>query len=350
MISFGHLPEILQKKYRMKPLKQNCWDFKNCGREPGGIKADKEGVCPAAVERTFDTFNHGINAGRACWLVAGTFCNDEVSGTFAEKIDTCRNCNFYKKIQADELSFGFEEDNIILYAATHIGLVRKANEDRYLVKKFSDGSLLFAVADGMGGQAGGGHAAEILRGRLANMPLIAVGEEAETLSNLAVETDRILIETGDSQEELEGLGTTLLCVLLRAGAAHWVHVGDSRFSIFRAGKLLQITQDQNLARYLVEEGEITPEEVAGHYSRNILDQAIGSAMEEPETGAERLESKDILVLSTDGFHNLVLPHVIVSELQRKEELKTRADSLVELALKRGGTDNITIVMAELSHL
>ncbi len=334
----------------MKPLKQNCWEFKKCGREPGGNKADREGVCPAAMEKTFDSFNNGINAGRACWLVAGTFCDDQVSGTFAEKIDTCRNCNFYKKIQADEHSFCIEEDNINLYAATHIGLVRKANEDRYLVKKFGDDSLLFAVADGMGGQAGGDHAAEILRGRLANMPLIAVGKEAETLSKLAVETDRILIETGDRHEELEGLGTTLLCIFLRAGIAHWVHVGDSRFSIFRAGKLLQITQDQNLARYLVEKGEITPEEVAEHYSRNILDQAVGNAMEEPETGAEQLELEDILVLSTDGFHNLVLPDVIVSELQRKDQLKNRAASLVEFALKRGGTDNITIVIAELSHL
>lgn len=348
MIRLGHHSEILRQEIQMKP-KPNCWEFKNCGREPGGIKAGKEGICPAAEEKTFDTFNHGINAGRACWLVAGTFCDDEVSGTFAEKIDTCRNCNFYKKIQTDEHSFSIEDDNINLYAATHIGLVRKANEDRYLVKKFSDGSLLLAVADGMGGQAGGGHAAEILRGRLAHMPLIAAGKEAETLSILAVETDRILIETGDRQEELEGLGTTLLCVLLRDDTAHWVHVGDSRFSIFRAGKLLQITQDQNLARYLVEEGQITPEEVADHYSRNILDQALGNAMEEPETGAERLESKDIILLSTDGFHNLVLADVIVSELQREEELKSRANSLVELALERGGTDNITLLMAELPH-
>jgi serine/threonine protein phosphatase PrpC len=334
----------------LKPQKLNCWEYKKCGREPGGNKANKDGVCPAAAEKTFDTFNHGINAGRACWLVAGTYCDDQVSGTFAEKIDTCRNCNFYKKIQADEHSFSVKEEHISLYAATHIGLVRKANEDRYLVKKFTDGTLLFAVADGMGGQAAGDHAAEILRGRLANMPRIAVGKEAETLSTLAVETDRILIETGDRREELEGLGTTLLCVFLRADTAHWVHVGDSRFSIFRAGKLLQITQDQNLARYLLEEGEITPEEVAEHYSRNILDQAVGNAMEEPETGAECLKLKDILVLSTDGFHNLVLPDVIISELQREEELKTRADSLVKLALKRGGTDNITIVMAEMSKI
>lgn len=334
----------------MIPRKLNCWEHKLCGREPGGENAEKSGICPAAVEKTFDTFNHGINAGRACWLVAGTFCDNTVSGTFAEKIDTCRECGFYKKVQADEHSFSTEERNLSIHAATHIGLVRKANEDRYLVKKFTDGTMLFAVADGMGGQAAGDHAAEILRGRIANMPLIAVGKEAETLSALASETDKLLLEVGERQQELEGLGTTLLCVFLRNGVAHWVHVGDSRFSIYRAGKLLQITEDQNLARYLVEEGEITIEEVAEHYSRNILDQALGNAMEEPETGAEYLENKDVLVLSTDGFHNLVLPDAIISELQREEELKTRADSLINSALQKGGADNITIVMVEISEI
>jgi len=288
-----------------------------------------------------------VNAGRACWLVAGTFCDNVVSGTFAEKIDTCRNCDFYKKVQDEEHSFKSDDENFNLYAATHIGLVRKANEDRYLVKKFDDGTTLLAVADGMGGHSAGDYAAEILRGKLANMPSIPPGKEAESLSQLAVATDEFILEIGEKEEQFEGMGSTLLCVFLRDDTAHWVHVGDSRFCIFRNGKLLQITQDQNLARFLVEEGEITPEEVAEHYSRNVLDQAIGSAMEEPETGSERIQKNDILILSTDGFHNLVLPDTIISELKKDEDLETRAEYLVNLTLEKGGTDNLTIVMAEL---
>ena len=334
---------------KMKSEKLNCWEFKQCGREPGGKNCDKDGVCPAAADQTFNFFNHGLNSGRACWLVAGTFCDNNVAGTFADKIDSCRDCDFYKKVQNDEHAFGTEEGSINLYAATHIGLVRKANEDRYLVKKFSDGSLLLAVADGMGGHSAGDYAAEILRGKLANMPTISAGREAETLSKLAVDTDKFIIEVGDTDETLEGMGTTLLCVFLRDNTAHWVHVGDSRFSIFRKGQLLQITQDQNLARFLVEEGEITIEEVAEHYSRNILDQAVGSAMEDPETGKEVIKDNDILLLSTDGFHNLVLPETIISQLESKESLQARANSLIDQALEKGGTDNITIVMAELRN-
>lgn len=329
----------------MKKAKMNCWQYKDCGRQPGGSKAEKEGVCPAAVENTLHMFNNGLKGGRACWLVAGTFCDQKISGTFAEKIDTCKNCGFYKMVQDEEHSFKSTEDNFSFYAATHVGLVRKSNEDRYLVKKFKDGTILFAVADGMGGQAAGDFAAEVIRGKMANMSSIPRGKETDTLSSLAVVTDKVLIDLGEKDEQLEGLGTTLLCVFIRDNKAFWVHVGDSRLTIFRGGKLLQMTKDQNLARYLVEEGEISLEEVASHYSRNILDQALGNAMEEPETGTVLLEPGDTLLLTTDGFHNPVLPDVITAELQKQEDLKTTADSLVSCALAKGGTDNITIVIA-----
>lgn len=194
----------------MKKQKINCWEYKKCGREPGGRNADKDCVCPAAAENAFNTFNNGINAGRSCWLVAGTFCDDEIMGTFAEKIDTCKNCSFYKKVQEEEHSFDTVEGNISLYAATHIGYVKKANEDRYYFKRFHDNTLLFAVADGLGGQAAGDYAAEILRGKLANLPLIPEGKEEETLAALAIDTDRFILAAGAKDEQLEGMGTTLL--------------------------------------------------------------------------------------------------------------------------------------------
>ena len=332
----------------MAKPKMNCWQYKKCGREPGGSMADKEGICPAAAGTAFNTFNHGVNAGRSCWLVAGTFCDQQIMGTFAEKIDTCKNCSFYKKVQEEEHSFDTAQGNISLYAATHIGHVKKANEDRYYFKRFGDNTLLFAVADGLGGQAAGDYAAEILRGKLANMPLIPSGTEEEVLSALAVETDRFILTAAEKDTTLEGMGTTLLCVFIREGRASWVHVGDSRLSLYRRGGLRQLTEDQNLARYLVEEGEITPEEVADHYSRNILDQALGSLLDKPETGSVKLEPDDILMLSTDGFHNLVLPEQIVAELVNSTDLKATTDLLVKIALKRGGMDNITLVMTKYS--
>jgi predicted Ser/Thr protein kinase len=80
----------------------NCWEFKKCGREPGGRKAEELGVCPAAVESSYDGINFGENAGRICWAVAGTCCGGKVQGTFAEKRKTCVTCDFYQKVQEQE--------------------------------------------------------------------------------------------------------------------------------------------------------------------------------------------------------------------------------------------------------
>jgi hypothetical protein len=82
--------------------KMNCWEFKKCGRQPGGEQAVAEGVCPAAVAEAFDGFHGGHNAGRACWAVAGTFCGNKPSGTFAKKVKGCTNCDFHEHIIREE--------------------------------------------------------------------------------------------------------------------------------------------------------------------------------------------------------------------------------------------------------
>jgi len=77
-----------------------------CGREPGGIKVDELGVCPAAVDESYDGINRGVNAGRICWAVAGTFCGGKVQGKFADKRKSCIRCNFFKLVRSQE-----EKDN-----------------------------------------------------------------------------------------------------------------------------------------------------------------------------------------------------------------------------------------------
>ncbi len=81
--------------------KRNCWEYKKCGREPGGSKSKEMGVCPAYLERKLNGVHGGINAGRCCWVVAGTFCEGEIQGLFAKKYSTCKECDFYKKVQEE---------------------------------------------------------------------------------------------------------------------------------------------------------------------------------------------------------------------------------------------------------
>lgn len=83
-------------------MKQNCWEFKKCGREPGGSKAGEFGVCSAATETRLDGTNSGTNGGRACWVLAGTLCGGKVQGMFASKVGNCLKCEFYQLVGQEE--------------------------------------------------------------------------------------------------------------------------------------------------------------------------------------------------------------------------------------------------------
>jgi serine/threonine protein phosphatase PrpC/CRP-like cAMP-binding protein len=120
----------------MKSKKINCWQYLKCGREPGGKNAESLGVCPAASDNSFDGINSGINGGRFCWAVAGTYCADcgeEVQGNFAQKRETCFDCRFYKLVSLEEgtanlrtkfLRFVFPDSGAPLMEDLHLKYVK----------------------------------------------------------------------------------------------------------------------------------------------------------------------------------------------------------------------------------
>lgn len=83
-------------------MKKNCWEFKKCGREPGGINADKLGVCKASTCAKLNKSNSGVNGGRSCCVIAGTFCGGKPQGSFAQKLIDCMKCDFYKSVYLEE--------------------------------------------------------------------------------------------------------------------------------------------------------------------------------------------------------------------------------------------------------
>jgi hypothetical protein len=91
----------------MKIRKKNCWEFKKCGREPGGGHINDHGVCPVAREEKLDGLHGGTNGGRACWFVVGTLCNGGVQGTYARKYRNCIYCDFYRAVKEEEYSGSF---------------------------------------------------------------------------------------------------------------------------------------------------------------------------------------------------------------------------------------------------
>jgi len=82
--------------------KPNCWEIKDCGRGPGCEKVSEMGLCPAATDRTYNGVNGGLNGGRFCWVVAGTFCGGKVQGTYAQKIDSCMHCEVFSLVRDQE--------------------------------------------------------------------------------------------------------------------------------------------------------------------------------------------------------------------------------------------------------
>ena len=94
-------------------LKNNCWEVKNCGREPNGLKEKEFGACSASIDSRLNSIHGGKNGGRACWVIAGTLCGGKVQGIFASKLQNCFNCDFYKTVHNEE-GTKFKSSGILL--------------------------------------------------------------------------------------------------------------------------------------------------------------------------------------------------------------------------------------------
>lgn len=101
--------------------KMNCWEFMQCGREPGGKKTEELGVCPVTQERRLHNIHEGKHAGRACWVVAGSLCGGETQGTFAQKFKNCESCDFYQHVRHEE-GGGFTLSAVLL------GILRSSDQ------------------------------------------------------------------------------------------------------------------------------------------------------------------------------------------------------------------------------
>ncbi|MBK8098516.1 MAG: serine/threonine-protein phosphatase [Planctomycetes bacterium] len=221
---------------------------------------------------------------------------------------------------------------IALGVATHTGLVRSTNEDDYLIAVggFADRGLLCAIADGMGGAAGGAEASRsALRafGVAVLEPGPDVGPESRIATGFAAACRRVHVQAS-SVPALLDMGTTLTAVLLTGEAAHLGHVGDTRVYRLRGGELVQLTQDHALRE---------PD--------NLLTRCIGGgqANETPDIGSVQLQRGDRLLLVSDGVWSVVPPPLLAKALATPEP-QSAADQIVRAALLAGGPDNATAIV------
>jgi len=232
---------------------------------------------------------------------------------------------------------------LIVHGKTDKGLVRKENEDAYCIDK--DLGLL-AIADGMGGHASGEVASkmaiEILRDSLKKEgePLPDRLDSGVKLAN------KMIYEASRSQSQLNGMGTTLTAVTLDGKRLSIAHVGDSRAYLIRGGVIEQLTDDHTIVSEQVARGMITREEAARSDMRNILSKALGIAPEvDVDIEGLTVSEGDQLVLCSDGLSELISDDEILSEVQFSKRPEIVCDELVNLAMQRGGEDNITVIVA-----
>jgi len=231
---------------------------------------------------------------------------------------------------------------VLRYAArSDVGLVRSNNEDSVYA-----GARLLALADGMGGHAAGEVASQLAIAALAHLDDDEPGGDLLGKLDAAVRAGNSAIAAQVEMEpELEGMGTTLTAILFAGNRIGLVHVGDSRGYLLRDGELTQITKDDTFVQTLVDEGRITAEEAHSHPQRSLIMRALTGHEVEPTLTMRETRAGDRYLLCSDGLSDPVSDETIREALQIPD-VSESAERLIELALRGGGPDNVTVVVAD----
>lgn len=237
---------------------------------------------------------------------------------------------------------------IVSFGLSDPGKKREKNEDSFLI----DEQLKFyIVADGMGGHLGGDRASQ-LAVKTCQEVLTAFSQDHEDSPSdelryaISVASHRIFEEAARSPN-LRGMGTTAVALLVREDYGHIVNVGDSRAYLVGRSGIRQMTVDHSLVTEQLQAGFITPTEVKSHKLRNIITRSVGFQDEvETDLISRKLEEGDQFLLCTDGLTNLVSDEEILKQVTRVRpgNPKRGCENLIELANKRGGDDNITVIL------
>ncbi|WP_062947334.1 PP2C family serine/threonine-protein phosphatase [Brachybacterium sp. sponge] len=235
------------------------------------------------------------------------------------------------------------------YAArSDVGLVRSNNQDSAYA-----GSHLLVVADGMGGHAGGDVASSVAIGRLAALDSETPASDiVATLEESVLEANQEILRRARDEPQLRGLGTTITALLRAEGKFALAHIGDSRAYLLRDEETVQITKDHTFVQRLLDEGRLTEDEAERHPQRSVLMRVLGDVDADPELdlSLRAAHAGDRWLLCSDGLSGLVSLDTIDATLKDIEDPGECADALVQLALKGGGPDNITCIVADVVDL
>jgi protein phosphatase len=233
-------------------------------------------------------------------------------------------------------------------SATDTGQIRVANQDSYGAFTDADRARLFVVADGMGGHRGGETASRIAVETIGEIFRRSEEGPAETLRDAFQAANERIWQAAQQDEELRGMGTTGVALLLSSGEPLWLaHVGDSRAYRLRHGTLEQLTIDHSMVEHMREHGLLTEEEAANHPDRNVILRSLGvQPTVEVDLAPVTTEPGDRYLLCSDGLSSVV-PEAEIAVVLAQHRPPDAANLLVELANQRGGPDNVTVQVVQI---
>jgi PPM family protein phosphatase len=224
-----------------------------------------------------------------------------------------------------------------------VGLLRDGNEDSAYA-----GPYLLAIADGMGGHAAGEVASAVAISALAPLDADTAGVDMlQALADAVAQANVELHEITQSDPSTEGMGTTLTALLWAGAQVALCHIGDSRAYLLRDGELSQITHDHTLVQSLVDDGRLTKEAAASHPQRSLVMRALQSSIPaDPDLTMRQAQLGDRYLLCSDGLSDVVTDDTLRKTLQELTDLDEAVEQLIDLAIRSGGPDNITCVLAD----
>lgn len=230
-------------------------------------------------------------------------------------------------------------------AVSHVGCIRKENEDSHLAAPQSG---LWLVADGMGGHANGKLASEGVVAAVSTAEMPEGIDAACAALSRAIGIANTAIYEYAADEGVQ-MGTTVVALLLRDDEFAVIWAGDSRAYVFREGELIRLTRDHTQVEDMLLRGLLNPDEAADHPMKHVLSRAVGVQPElELEAIRDRAQPGDIFLLCSDGLHGVLGEQAIVRALT--ERGTAAAESLVGETLEGGAPDNVTVIIVELHEM
>jgi serine/threonine protein phosphatase PrpC len=247
-------------------------------------------------------------------------------------------------------------------AKTDIGFKRKKNEDRYIIIddetefiNIKHYGRFYALADGMGGHAGGEVASKMACKGMTDYYSEINNDQDDSdyfrvrlqhLKSTLYAVHNKIIEYGQVIREYEDMGTTLSVLVLIKNRALIAHVGDSRIYRLRGKFLEQLTEDHTFAQIFLQKGYISSKVALEHPIRHVMTQAVGQGIEDIFLKIEMVEKDDIFLLCSDGLHDMLSDVEIKNVLSKNYALKDKCNRLVAKALEMGGKDNVTAIVVQ----